>query len=65
MQEFISFLESQPHPHKLVVGGNHDICMDEKHSSEIGEYWTKQYTVKDLIKTRKDFLQSMYGVELQ
>ncbi|KAJ4157204.1 hypothetical protein NW754_008847, partial [Fusarium falciforme] len=29
LQETISWLSSQPHPHKIVIAGNHDILLDQ------------------------------------
>lgn len=29
LQEAISWLSSQPHPHKIVIAGNHDILLDQ------------------------------------
>ncbi|KAH9255377.1 hypothetical protein BASA81_006496 [Batrachochytrium salamandrivorans] len=33
LNSFCDWLESQPHPHKVVVCGNHDFCLENKHNN--------------------------------
>jgi predicted phosphodiesterase len=30
LQEYTSTINSLPHKHKIIIGGNHDVCLDEE-----------------------------------
>jgi 3',5'-cyclic AMP phosphodiesterase CpdA len=36
LQSQLDWLNAQPHPHKVVIAGNHDIVLDQQKSSEHG-----------------------------
>jgi predicted phosphohydrolase len=33
MESFVQFMAQLPHPHKIVVAGNHDVCLDQEYVS--------------------------------
>jgi len=41
LDDVLSWLESQPHPHKFLIGGNHDTCLGV--TPEIQEYISSTY----------------------
>eukprot|EP00392_Amoebophrya_sp_AT5.2_P008524 g8552.t1 len=55
VEEFVSFLKQLPHPHKIVIAGNHDVVLDEKYLNN-NEADAKQHFPKLLKSINKNTL---------
>lgn len=59
VQDFVNFLQSQPHKHKIVIGGNHDISMDTLYTKDMGDFWAKNISGEKMLEIKPKFLESM------
>lgn len=44
VQGTMKWLKSQPHPHKIIIAGNHDLTLDRDFYLEHGSRWHRQQT---------------------
>jgi Icc-related predicted phosphoesterase len=56
VEEFASFLEKQPHKHKIVIAGNHDISLDEESYPKLWRRFRhpQQFDCKEMIQMIRD-----------
>lgn len=58
VEDFIEWFVNQPHPYKIFIAGNHDICFDENHSIN-QSYIQKEMWGDDYLKLKPDWLLSL------
>jgi len=61
VEDFVAFIEGQPHPHKIIISGNHDTTLDpgwyDQHHLRYHASKCDAQGLKDLIKSKFTYLE--------